>query len=305
VAYPKYYPSSIGSRFREGKSYAKIDSLAESLNFLKEKTETYLRYDSVFNETLPEIPVNKIAKHYSPKKFLKELLVGEEKLDPIERSCLEMARLLSEASGVSLESFGVSGSTMLSLHKADSDIDLVVYGLREGIKVYEALSILRSQPEGCFQAYGKKTALKLWEKRSKDTDVPPRLLIKLESKRKLEGLYRGREYFIRLLNPPKERYGEVSFKPVGWVEVEAVVADSSQAIFTPCIYKVENVKPLKGVIPSGVDEVYTLRGRFCELAENGAKIRVSGKLEEVSVRRRKYLRIVVGGRRSDRIVPVF
>ena len=304
VAYPKYYPRQHGDRFRHGKPYAKIESIAECYRFLREVEPSYLRFDPVFNETLPEVPLSHVAEYYSPRKFLEALVAREENLDWLEKVCLEMAKLLSEASGVPLKAFGVSGSTMLGLHRAGSDIDLVVYGFREGVKVYEALGRLRAEAGSPFKAYGEKEALELWRRRIADTDAPLNLFARLEAQRRLEGFFKGYEYFIRLLNPPSEKYGESSFRPLGRVEVEAVVADSSQSIFTPCIYRVEDVKPLSGSIPGEIHEVYTLRGRFCELAEAGAKIKVSGKLEEVLAGEKSYLRIVVGGSRSDIIIPI-
>ena len=85
--------------------------------------------------------------------------------------------------------------------------------------------------------------------------------------------------------------------------MEATVARGSQPIFTPCIYRLEDVKVLEGEASGEILEVYSLRGRFCEVAWEGDRVIVSGKLEEVLRPEGSYLRIVLGGSRDDHILP--
>ena len=306
VAFPKYRESRKGERVKAGKSYVRIGSLSEAYSLLERVYPWYLRPDPVFGEAMPEVPKGRVVAYYSPRVFLGGLKVRGRLgcLDRVEEECLEMACLLSEASGVPLESFGVSGSTMLGLHRPDSDIDLIVYGFREGLKVYEALGRLLREAEAVVKPYSRNGLKRLWEARRKDTEVSFEVFERLEAGRRLEGYFKGREYFIRLLNPPAEAYGECRFRRVSWVEAEAVVDSGSQPSFTPCLYKLRNVKVLRGESPEPPVEAYSLRGRFCEAAREGEKVLVSGKLEEVASVKRRYFRIVLGGDRNDRIIPV-
>ena len=265
----------------------------------------YLREDPVFGEEMPEVPLERASTYYSPRRFLEALRARSRVgcLDRVEEACLQLVELLSEASGVPERAFGVSGSTMLGMHREDSDLDLLVYGREEGLKVYEALGELMAEGRASLKPYSGGMLRKLWLSRLEDTQLSFEAFSKLEAGRRLEGIFHGREYFIRLLNPPSEAYGEVRFKPKGWIQVEATIADSSQSIFTPCIYRLEDVKPLRGEAPGEIVEAYSLRGRFCEAAKEGEKVLISGKLEEVFAGRRSYLRIVLGGSRNDVIMP--
>jgi len=304
VAFPKYFEGE-GERVKAGKAYVKVGSLQEAYNLLERRYPEYLRVDPIFGEEVPEIPWGSIVSYYSPRVFLEELRVRGRLgcLDRVENECLEMASTLSEASGVPLENFGVSGSTMLGLHKPDSDIDLIVYGFREGLKVYEALGRLLRESESPIKPYQGEGLRRLWEARLRDTELPFEVFERLEAGRRLEGYFKGREYFIRLLNPPREAYGEERFRRLGWVEVEATIDVGSQPYFTPCLYKLKNVKLLRGEAPQPPAEAYSLRGRFCEAAGEGEKVIVSGKLEEVLSGGSRRFRIVLGGSRNDRIIP--
>lgn len=305
VAFPKYRESRKGERVKAGKSYVRIGSLSEAYSLLERVYPWYLRPDPVFGEAMPEVPQGRVVAYHSPRVFLGGLKVRGRLgcLDRIEGECLEMACLLSEVSGVPLEYFGISGSTMLGLHGPDSDIDLIVYGFREGLKVYDALGRLLKEAEAPIKPYSGNGLRRLWKARLKDTEVSFEAFKRLEAGRRLEGYFKGREYFIRLLNPPAETYGEARFRRVSWVEVEATVDRGSQPSFTPCLYKLRNVRVLKGETPEPPVEAYSLRGRFCEAAWEGERVLVSGKLEEVMNGEGRYFRIVLGGDRNDKIIP--
>lgn len=305
VAFPKYYEVSGGGRIRGGREYGKVKSLGEAYSLLERRFPQYLRVDPVFGEAMPEVPRGSVIQYFSPRSFLEELQVRRRMgcLDRVEEECLEMVSLLSEASGIPMEAFGISGSTMLGLHQPDSDIDLIVYGRREGEKVYDALGRLLREEEAPIKPYQDEGLRRLWRARLNDTELPYEVFKRLEGRKRLEGYFKGREYFIRLLNPPGEEYGEARFRGVGWVEVEAYVDRGSQPSFTPCLYKLRNVEVLRGKPPEAPTEAYSLRGRFCEAALEGEKVRVSGKLEEVWKHGCRYFRIVLGGGRNDRIIP--
>jgi len=304
VAYPKYYPNPHGERFKAGKPYRKLESLEEFHQFLREKHPEYLRFDPVFGMEVPTVPLEEASTYYSPRSFLGWLKAKGRLscLDEVEADCLEMVSLLSRASGVPEEFFGVSGSTMLGVHRQDSDIDITVYGEEAGWRVYRALGRLLRE-DSPLKAYDEGGLRRLWSRRFKDTRLPFQVFRETEKGRRLEGLFKGREYFIRLLNPPSGEYGEARFQAKGKIRVEATVARGSQPIFTPCIYRLEDVKVLEGEASGEILEVYSLRGRFCEVAWEGDRVIVSGKLEEVLRPEGSYLRIVLGGSRDDHILP--
>jgi len=115
------------------------------------------------------------------------------------------------------------------------------------------------------------------------------------------------DYYIRFVkdwNEIEERYGDVRYKNVGYGKIEAMVVDDSESIFTPCTYKIENVKVVEGSKFKPIKEVASFRGRFCEQARNGEKIIVQGKIERVIKRDGTiYYRILVGNKPTDYVIP--
>jgi len=79
------------------------------------------------------------------------------------------------------------------------------------------------------------------------------------------------------------------------------VADDSEALFTPCTYRLENVKVLDGPVLEPIIEVVSFRGRFCEQARTGEAIVAQGKIESVTDIKgnRKHYRLILGNKPQD------
>jgi len=69
-------------------------------------------------------------KKYCPKKRLIEV-IQKPKTD-LEEKIMKFARTLSNESGITFEKMGVSGSVLINMAIADSDIDFIVYGKKAG-----------------------------------------------------------------------------------------------------------------------------------------------------------------------------
>lgn len=309
VAYVRYVPDPRGNRVKGGIRYRKLYKLRDRREFLKRNAPTYLYEDPVFGVEIQEVPLDRVTRIYRPRLKLRELLrLGRENIDPVERRVLDFAQLLSAKSRVSTEYIGISGSILVGLHKPSSDIDLIVYGKKNGLRVYEALKDLMEN-DSSVKSYGYEELLKLYRFRSRDTDMPFKAFLKVERGKYFQGKYIDRDFFVRFVpewNELTERYGDRVYRSVGHCVVKAKVVDDSESLFTPCSYRISNVEFLSGVKkdPSIVREVYSLRGRFCKQAYVGDTIRVSGKLEKVeSSDGDVWFRIIVGERKEDFIVP--
>ncbi|MGP3667390.1 MAG: hypothetical protein ACKD6N_00825 [Candidatus Bathyarchaeota archaeon] len=290
IAYPKYIPNG------ERKGYKKFLSLTDSLLFLKEKFPEYLRFDPVFNSILAEVPRTRIKRFYHPQKFL-QLLLTKINLDKLEEDSVKFVKLICKFASISPSSLGVSGSVMVSLHKEDSDIDLVVYGTEECKAVHSALRKLLS--EGLIKPYEEDQLKKLYTFRVKDSPLPFEKFVKVESRKLFQGFFNQREYFIRFIKniwEGDERYGEKYYRYVGSIELEADVVDDSEAIFTPSKYKLGNVSVINRTLkdPGMVKEVVSFRGRFCEQAKKFERVYVKGKLEKVLSVKGEYFRVIIG-----------
>jgi len=306
IGFIRYFPDEKGERKRNGKSYSKIYSLFERYKFLKEHSPKYLVFDKIFDEWLCEVPNNYIKIHYDPIKRLNELFCSEN-LDKLELSALEMAKIIKEEANIPWSSIGVSGSILVGLHTPKSDIDLIFYGSKNCRKVYSALKTLLSEKRSLLKTYDLKGLKNLFDFRSKDTLMSFEDFARVESRKLLQGKFMQTDYYIRFVkdwNEIEERYGDVRYKNVGYGKIEAMVVDDSESIFTPCTYKIENVKVVEGPKFKPIKEVASFRGRFCEQARNGEKIIVQGKIERVIKRDGTiYYRILVGNKPTDYIIP--
>ncbi len=305
VAYVRYVPDPRGSRVGpDGTRYAKVYSLLRREEVIRSRFPEYMYFDKFFNRWLQAVPLSRIRRVYSPTSRLREI-VERGARDGLEELARGLAERLS-SSGVELESMGVSGSLLVGLHTEGSDIDLVVYGEREGRLLYSYLKdVLTDQGE--LRAYREEELLKLYEFRSRDTRMPLREFLRVERRKVLEGVFKGRDFYIRLVKRPGEfgeRYGERVYRRAGRATVVARVVDDGDSIFTPCRYLVDDVEVLEGSIPYPLLEVASFRGRFCEQAVKGERVLARGVVEVVEEKGRRFCRLLLGEYADDVMYPL-
>jgi predicted nucleotidyltransferase len=306
VAFVRYFPDEKGKRTREGRSFSKVYSLPKRYALLKNRFPDYLLYDPVFDETLCEVSVDRIKRHYKPDEKLQEMRSSSD-LGPLESKALQFAQVLKETAGIPWNSLGISGSIMARLHTPKSDIDPVVYGSESCTRVYSALKSLLEKEHESVRPYTKQDLGVLFDFRSKDTAMGFEDFLRTESRKVMQGKFNGTDYFVRFVkdwNEFDENYGDIQYKNMGNAKVEATVIDDSESTFTPCTYKVENVKSLEGFRIERIKEIASFRGRFCEQARKGETVVAQGKVERVTHRKKnkEHYRLLVGGRHSDYIL---
>ena len=306
IAFIRYLPSKERERKRKNKIYSKIYSLSRRYVWLKENLPDYLVYDSIFDEVLCEVPVEDIKKHYTPVETVKRLLKAES-LDFLEFKALELVSLLRSSANIPWNVIGISGSIMVDLHTVSSDIDLIVYGSRNCRRVYSAIKGLLEDSSCSLKPYSLDELRQLFDFRSKDTLMNFEDFVGVESRKILQGKFMQTDYYIRFVkdwNEIEENYGDVRYKNVGYGKIEATVIDDSESIFTPCTYKIENVKVLEGPNAEPIMEVASFRGRFCEQARKGEKIVAQGKIEQVTKKDgATYYRLLIGNKPTDYMIP--
>jgi len=288
-------------------TYRKVYALSERYALLNEAFPQYLVYDPVFGERLCEVPVETIVHHYKPTKRLRDLSRSHE-LDEVESQALQLISLLKKTANVSWSKLGVSGSILVKLHTQTSDIDPIVYGSKSCYKVYWALKSLRESKESLVRPYEPEELKRLFDFRSKDTFVAFKDFVRTEYRKSLQGKFMGRDYFIRFVkewDEIKERYGRVRYTSEGYAKIRARVVDDSEAIFTPCCYKIGSVEVLEGVRVEPIEEIVSFRGRFCEQAKNDEIVIAQGKVERVQKEeKRQYYRLLLGNDVSDNMILV-
>lgn len=291
----RYIPDTTGDRIHNGKRYRRVYDIDSTTRFLEENYPEYINYIPWLGLRLQSVPTQKIEKIYKPTSKLQDVLAQPG--SKLEEEIKQFVETLSEGSGVSSSSFGVSGSLLIGLETSESDIDLNVYGKEEGRRVYNALRHLRSDVRW-VSPYDAESIEPILVSRWGDTGLDLEEFRAIECGKVLHGLVDGIDYFVRLLVDDDES----TSTPMENATITATIKDASHSIYTPCTYKIENAR-IHGKKEYDIVELKSYRGKFTEQAKTGGRIRARGTLEKVTSKDSIYYRLILGGK-GDYLVPV-
>ncbi len=305
IAFPRFIPSSQGIRKSKDATYGKVYSLDERFKYLQDNHPNLIVFDPVFGETLCEVPIDQIAEVYHPTEKLSQLRQAKQ-LSGLEAKALRLATTLKEKADIPWNAIGISGSIMAGLTTETSDIDPLVYGVENSHKAYVALQQLRQDTNSGFKAYNQGELKNLYDFRSKDTKMSFQDFELVENRKAFQGMFEGTDYFVRFVKDWAElgeQYGDVAYKNAGYLKIVAEVMDATDALFTPCVYKLKNIKVIEGPRLAPIFGVISFRGRFCMQASEGQSIEAQGKAELVTTQKGSIgYRIILGNKPSDYMV---
>jgi predicted nucleotidyltransferase len=305
IAFPKYVPSEFGERLHpHGIRYAKIVGVDQQFQHILSVYPSFVTRDAYFcYRPTPVVKLEYIKHLYNPIEKAANILDMSKCSSPALCDTKEFLKLIADVGGV--REVGVSGSILVDLHTPGSDIDIVVYGEGNALKMYKFL--VEAIDEGVLglRRYDENALEKLYRERSLETPLPFKAFVELERRRVLEGMFKSREYFIRLIKEPKgdDLYGAYTCTKVGAVEVKLRIDDDSESIYTPCRYKVSIEEVIRGP-KAEIEEIYTLRGRFNEIAKKGEVVIARGSLERIEYRSGKTKYRLYLGDLGDYMMPL-
>ncbi|ABR54450.1 DNA polymerase beta domain protein region [Methanococcus vannielii SB] len=287
-------------RSLEGHNYIKIAESKTAYDILKEYYPEYLFYDDVNDVLLHAIPKNRIESILSPNARLKNVL--ETQNTNAEKKCAKLAEILNNY-GLKYENMGVSGSTVLKLNNKLSDIDFVVYGMKNHKFAREILNM--AFQDNVLKPLSDEFWKKAFLKRIKDKTIGYDEFVWHEKRKLNRGVIDGVMFDLlatRDWNEINESYGEKRYKNLGFIQIKAKVADDSFIFDNPALYTLEDVEILNNenninVTADEIKEVVSFTHTYAGSAYFGEEIVVRGKLEEV-YGKKCYKRVVVGTTRE-------
>ncbi len=303
IAVLRYAPDAQrGTRKKGGALFRRLYHFAEQEEFLGANSQ-YLAYDPVFGTTLQSVPRSLVQRIYEPRARLIELVKAGGLQGP-EMDAAAFAGLLRKEAGVPWPGLGITGSLLIGMHTAESDLDIAVYGAQNCRKVHRALQkLLEDRSFAELRRLDERGVEELYAQRTADTRMPFDEFVQLEKRKVNQGVFRARPYFVRFIKEIREAgpaYGQLRYAPIGRAAITASIADDREAIFTPCRYNISGVRFLNGTPVENLGEIISFRGRFCEQAQTGEAVTAAGTLERVqNSRGDSWHRLLLGNSPED------
>lgn len=286
IAFLRYFPSSRGDRERDEKKYEKVNSVAHSFKFLERNFPEYIFKATNLNTKLQAVPLDKIEEHLSPRKRLREIVRAPR--DEVEEYIKKLSSLFPE---IPLENKGVTGSVLVGLHTSTSDIDFVIYGIKEHSKARRRLKELFGSGE--VRDLSREEWLRAYKKRfPSEAELSFEEFLFYERRKYHKGVFGSKIFDLLMVHGQEiklELWGNMMFRRLSKYILKAEVVDSSLAFDYPAVYKISCSN-------SKIKEVVSFTHTYAGQAFEGEKIVAEGYLEEVIPE--GHLRILVGTTRE-------
>jgi predicted nucleotidyltransferase len=297
IAYLRYVLENDVNRPRATKLY----SLSSRDSYLRRYHPEYLWESEALGRVLQSVPKEDVDVILDPVERLSSLRNTSDSASVLERKSVDLAEVLGGKTGVEWGDIGLTGSQLVGVAKPDSDIDLVIYGEGPCRKLHSGI-------EECFSVI---PGMRRYDAESLDRHLAFRwgglvqhwpVLRELEKHKRLQGVFQGTEFFIRLVKRLDElemSFGDLRFEHIGRETLECVITDDSESIFTPCLYGVssDSAPNLRNIV--------SYRGRFTEHVHVGENVTASGRIEKVLEvgTGSSHLQLVVGEDPTDYLLP--
>jgi predicted nucleotidyltransferase len=317
ISYLKYRPKTDGRwgrttrYFRMMKNYT-IPSLHETLHFIQTNYPQYLYYSPTLNTQISAVPKHCIIQHHKPEEKLTDLF-HHKPLDALQSSVIKLVSTISQDTGIPSDQFGVTGSILTDIHQPSfSDIDLTLYGQKNGWKIRQFFKDTFQKPSNQFSRHSsqeRKQILIRWSQRYPLTIEEAE---QIYLRRWNYGFYHNTAFSLHPVQTRDEiehHYTDRQFHSFRMIEGQAKIMDIEKSLFLPAIYEISNFNSVGNQNPINVRQIVSYNGLYNGIFEEGEIIRIRGKLEKVidKQRQQKYYRILVGSllaQGQDYIKPI-
>ncbi len=310
ICFIRFYSHPEGDRMKDDRKFKKIYDLNERYSFLKDNYTRYVFFSKELDSELQGVKNKDIKKIYTPWEYFRNVS-QKSNISRLEENSIKLCKLFISEGGISEDSIGITGSSMVGLSNDDSDIDLIIYGTKTCLEFQDKLSKILNEGVSC-RKYNLKEFHSHYDWRVGGSNIQFDDFMTSEQRKLHQGMFNGFEFFIRYIKSPahwKGSFYDYKYKNCGRIKLKAEIFDDTDSIFTPCSYKIKVIKILEAEIPSNelkvsdINEICSYRGRFCEQALKGERVFVEGKLEKANFQDKETtFRIMLNDQRKDKML---
>jgi len=275
----------------------------EGWKFVESKYPQYMIFHEMLRRKVVGVNDKDMYEVRRPGAILQDR-IGTLRKDELVAAMQSVLDTVTKSASLDLDDFGVFGSLLHGFYNPRlSDIDLVIYGEKNVIRLRETLkdlygadsSPVKNEFETEQSIKGKDWRFRnfsleeyLWHQRRK---LIYALFDNAQSGRKIKTEFEP----VKDWNEISSEYSpETRILKRGWTRILAKVADASQAPFIPSVYGIEPQQLLEG--PKEAVEakrIISYIEEFRMQAEDGETVYVEGNLEEVTTPKRSFYQIAL------------
>jgi predicted nucleotidyltransferase len=263
----------------------------EGWKFVKNNFSGYMIFHEMLNKNVVGVKHHDIVKVRRPDAKLKNL-VRRKAQDELLSALQSVLEFTTKHCGLSTANFGVFGSVLHGFyHPKFSDIDLIIYGRDNAVKLNKTLeefyldeySPFRNEfdNEGTieekqwrFQNYSSKEFV--WHQQRKMIYA---LFNDAKSKRLIKTEFEPVKDWKEIVN---EYHHETRIRQKGWIKLLAHVTEDRDAPFIPSIYGIQPIEVLNGTkCAEEATRIVSYIEEFRLQAQKDERVYVEGNLEEV------------------------
>jgi len=282
------------------KSYS-LDGQEDNLQLMKEIEPDYLYHSEMYGVDFLAVPFERIKQYYYPEDRLQEIIQESTQLDELEQKVKKLAELLHDHLRIPFENMGITGSILWKGQTEKSDIDFMIYGnqfaqdfneqFTKIYKVFPEIQLMSSEKSGRYA-----------ESISRKSGIPVSLAEKYVAKKKWLSVY-GDTNLSLIFSPTADElpfnYGEQKFVPVGPIDLECEIKNSSLGFAYPSLYEISECEILSkniSIKDLPIQRILSFEGALTGFFKKDDPIVVRGLLEKVfdSKNNKEFYQIILG-----------
>ena len=242
IGIPKYFCSQSDDvfdiRYFNGIGYFRNDSYSESITYAKLFGNGNIDRIKRYGEDLCVYDISQVERVYNPFDKAREIY-NYEGCDIVLKDAKEILNIMVKHLDIPLCDIGIEGSILLEGHRSNSDIDIVVKGIKSTTKLKENFNKLGLLEQ--IRLYDERDSKLIFSRRKKYKSFYTVAEMIEQEKLRTVGLINGRRFWMQpILGSNLLDIGDRIIKKCGTIKIEGMILDSKYSYLWPAHYKVED-----------------------------------------------------------------